>query len=69
MRKIEQTDTLWFGKHKGKTVSECLQKDPTYLLWAHKKDILQLDDKCYAIAWEAHLDRCELSMSCQEMRV
>ena len=30
---------LYFGKYKGKTISEIAQKDPSYLQWLVKKDI------------------------------
>lgn len=30
---------LWFGKYKGRTISEIAQKDPSYLQWLVKQDI------------------------------
>ena len=30
---------LYFGKYKGKTISEIAQKDPSYLQWLVKQDI------------------------------
>lgn len=35
MLKIK-TDIISFGKHKGKSIEECLIKDPEYLYWLMK---------------------------------
>lgn len=33
---IQKTHKLDFGKHKGKTIEEILECDPTYIRWAIK---------------------------------
>src|SRR4051812_11911769 len=32
------TKTLWFGKHKGRTIAEVLAGDPEYLRWLCSQD-------------------------------
>ena len=51
---IKKEHKLGFGKHKGKTVEEILESDPTYIRWAinnietfvmsehDKKEVLEL---------------------------
>lgn len=29
-------ETMWFGKHKGKKVSDVIMNFPSYALWAHQ---------------------------------
>lgn len=29
-------ETIWFGKHKGKSVKEVVENSPSYALWAHE---------------------------------
>jgi hypothetical protein len=53
-----------FGKHKGKSVSECLIKDPEYLYWLMKntdktdfsddlkKEIKSAEDKAYRARYD-----------------
>jgi hypothetical protein len=33
MKKVKPTDTITFGKHKGKTFNEISNIDPDYILW------------------------------------
>ena len=59
-----KTDIITFGKHKGKSVSECLIKDPEYLYWLMnqtertsfdddlKKEIKLAEDKAYRARYD-----------------
>lgn len=49
--------TLHFGKHKGKTVEEVLEVDPTYIAWAVDNNIIQVDGKTLAIAKRARFEQ------------
>ena len=63
MLKIK-TDIIYFGKHKGKSVGECLIKDPEYLYWLMKntdktdfsddlkKEIILAEDKAYRARYD-----------------
>ena len=45
------TDKLPFGKHKGKTIHQILQKDPNYLLWCVEKlDGFAMSDEAWDYA-------------------
>ncbi len=38
-------DELGFGKHKGKTVAEVLDEDPSYIKWAIENNVTAFDDE------------------------
>lgn len=41
---ISHKDTiLWFGKHKGMTIKECISEFPFYIKWCLENNIIQLD--------------------------
>lgn len=41
---ISNKDTiLWFGKHKGMSIKECISEYPFYIKWCLENDIIKLD--------------------------
>ena len=33
-----------FGKHKGETIQEILNSDPSYIIWMYENDVMELGD-------------------------
>ena len=38
-------DELTFGKHRGRTVAEVLDLDPSYIRWAIENNVTMFDDE------------------------
>lgn len=69
-RTVNLSERIRFGKHKGKTFKSVLSIEPSYLLWAHKNNIITLPKRIYQRAkagadWEkyeylcdTYIDRC-----------
>lgn len=54
----DENSKMTFGKHKGKTLTQVMVIDPSYLLWAHENvDFFKLDDRLLKIAKIAATDR------------
>lgn len=47
-----------FGKFKGKAVSEVLEIEPSYVVWAVGKGLITIDQKTLRNATDAHHDEC-----------
>jgi hypothetical protein len=36
---------ITFGKFKGKTIEEVIEIEPSYITWAHSKNLISVDEK------------------------
>ena len=49
-----------FGKHKGSTVEEVIETDPSYLRWALDGNVITLDNEAFA-EYQPAIEEYELS--------
>ena len=50
---------LNFGKHKGKEISDVLEIEPSYIVWAAGKGLVSVDSKILSMAKDKHhRERC-----------
>jgi hypothetical protein len=58
---------ITFGKFKGKTIEEVLEIEPSYITWAHSKNLINVDENTLRRAKvaerEDYLER--LAFSCR----
>lgn len=40
-------DELCFGKHRGQLVVEVIENNPSYLAWAVRNSVIELDNEAY----------------------
>jgi hypothetical protein len=56
-----------FGKFKGKTIEEVIEIEPSYIVWLHGKNLIEIDDETLRKARrrqrEDYLER--LAFSCR----
>ena len=45
-----------FGKFKGKTIEEVIEIEPSYIVWLHGKNLIEIDDKTLRKAKNAQRD-------------
>ena len=50
MAKLQLTDSITFGKYKGKTLSYISKYDSQYLLWLHRQNNTLLSDEIVTLA-------------------
>lgn len=47
---------ITFGKFKGKTIEEVIEIEPSYIVWLHGKNLIEIDDKTLRKAKNTQLD-------------
>ena len=47
------TDVMDFGKHRGKTIEQVVECDPSYIVWMHDSNVRDVSDDIYHSALEA----------------
>jgi len=45
-----------FGKFKGKTIEEVIEIEPSYIVWLHGKNLIEIDDETLRKAKNAQRD-------------
>jgi hypothetical protein len=58
---------ITFGKFKGKTIKEVIEIEPSYITWAHSKNLISVDEKTLSKAKVAEREDYleKLAFSCR----
>lgn len=56
---ITRDTVLRFGKHKGWTIGDCVEADPSYVIWLDEDGVMKIPDDILEEAqenWDAQFD-------------